>query len=179
MRYYRFIVKGNDKVGGVLYSPKNWPYPIARDAEEVRNWQSLVVELKHGVYRPFHACTGGANLVSQELKDLLSQFCKDDTNLEFIPVKATSKEYGDKIYYIMHFKIIYDVIDKQKTIYVEGTDSIIKLRLDSNKVQGLKIFNSRPAVNDIIVSEDVYKAIKMKKLDLGLDFMQIYCGNSI
>ena len=118
-------------------------------------------------------------MVSQELKDLLSQFCKDDTNLEFIPVKATSKEYGDKIYYIMHFKIIYDVIDKQKTVYVEGTDSIIKLRLDSNKVQGLKIFNSRPAVNDIIVSEDVYKAIKMKKLDLGLDFMQIYCGNSI
>ena len=29
MRYYRFVVKGNDKVGGVLYSPKNWPYPIA------------------------------------------------------------------------------------------------------------------------------------------------------
>ena len=79
----------------------------------------------------------------------------------------------------MHFTIIYDVIDKQKTVYVEGTDSIIKLRLDSNKVQGLKIFNSRPAVNDIIVSEDVYKAIKMKKLDLGLDFMQIYCGDSI
>lgn len=30
-----------------------------------------------------------------------------------------------------------------------------------------------------VLSLDVYKAIKMKKLDLGLDFMQIYCGNSI
>lgn len=179
MRYYRFIVNGNDKVGGVLYSPGNWPYPIARDAEEVKNWQSLVVELKYGAYRPFHACTGGANLISQELKDLFTQFCKDDSNLEFFPVKATSKEYGDKTYYIMHFKIIYDVIDKQKTIYVEGTDTVIKLRLDCNKVQGLKIFNSRPAVNDIIISEDVYKAIKKKGLDMGLEFMQIYCGNSI
>ena len=57
--------------------------------------------------------------------------------------------------------------------------SIIKLRLDSNKVNGLKIFNTQPAVNDIIVSEDVYKAIKREKLNLGLDFMQIYCGTSI
>lgn len=179
MRYYRFIVKGNDKAGGVLYSPENWPYPIARDAEEVKNWQSLVVELKYGTYRPFHACTGGANLVSQELKDLLLSFCSDNTYLEFLPIRAVSKEYGDKVYYIMHFKIIYDVIDIQNTIYVDGTDSVIKLRLDSKKVQGLKIFNSRPAVNDVIVSEDVYRAIKKKGLDMGLEFMQIYCDTSI
>ena len=25
----------------------------------------------------------------------------------------------------------------------------------------------------------VYKAIKKKRLDIGLEFMQIYCGNSI
>jgi hypothetical protein len=179
MKYYKFIVKGNDMVGGVLYSPADWPYPISRDAEPVDNWQSLVVELKDGVYRPFHACTGGANLVSQELRDLLMSFCGNDSCLEFLPIKAISEEFGNKIYYIMHFKKIFDVIDKQNTIYVEGTDSIIKLRLDSNKVNGLKIFNTQPAVNDIIVSEDVYKAIKREKLNLGLDFMQIYCGTSI
>ena len=73
-KFYRFIVKGNDKKGGVLYSPKSWPYPIAVDGQEVKNWESLVVELKDGIYRPFQLCVGGANMVNQDLKDLLQSF---------------------------------------------------------------------------------------------------------
>ena len=138
-KYYKFIVIGNDKIGGVLYAPSNWPYPIAKDGEEIKNWESLVVELQDGTYRPF-----------------------------------ISKEYGNKTYYIIHFKKIHDVIDKENTIYVKGTDSIIKLRVDYKKVKDLHIFNSQPNINDIIVSETLYKAIKKQKLNLGLDFMPIY-----
>ena len=50
VKFYRFIAKGNDKKGGVLYSPKSWPYPIAVDGQEVKNWDYLVVELKDGIY---------------------------------------------------------------------------------------------------------------------------------
>lgn len=63
----------------------------------------------------------------------------------------------------MHFKKIFDVIDRKKTIYVEGTDSILKLRLDYDKVKSLNIFNSQPVINDIIVSEQVKKSIKKKQ----------------
>lgn len=59
MTYYKLIVKGNDKAGGVLYSPADWPYPIARDGYDVKNWESLIVELKECKYRPFHLCIGG------------------------------------------------------------------------------------------------------------------------
>ncbi len=179
MKFYELIVKGNDRIGGVLYSPPKWPYPIARDAQPVQDWQSLIVELRDGQYRHFHACTGGANLVSHEMMTLLRTFNNDEDKLEFLPVKAISKEYGDRKYYIMHFKIIYDVIDTLKTIYVNGTDSIIKLRLDDNKVKNLKVFNSQPAVNDVIISEDVCELIKKQKLDIGLDFMPIYCGTEV
>ena len=179
MKYYKFIVKGNDRFGGVLYSPSAWPYPIARDAQPVQNWQSLVVELRQGQYRDFHACTGGANLVSKEMMTLLKTCSGNNENLEFLPVKAVSTEYGDRDYYIMHFKVIYDVIDTVKTIYVNGTDSILKLRLDEKKVKDLKVFNSQPAINDVIVAEDVCKLIKKQKLDLGLDFMRIYCGTEV
>lgn len=173
-KYYKFIVKGNDKIGGVLYSPSDWPYPIARDGENVKNWESLIVELKEGAYRPFHMCTGGANLVNEELKILMESYITPESNIEFLPIKAISKEYGNKTYYIIHFKKIHDVIDKTNTIYVTGTDSIIKLRLDYKKVKDLHIFNSQPAISDIIVSESLYKAIKKNKLTLGLDFMPIY-----
>lgn len=43
IKYYKFIVKGNDKVGGVLYAPENWPYPIARDGEEVKTGNRLLL----------------------------------------------------------------------------------------------------------------------------------------
>ena len=85
------------------------------------------------------------------------------------------KELNDNPY-IMHFKKIFDVIDTENTIYVEGTDSVLKLKLDYNKVKDLKVFNSQPAINDIIVSDDIRKSIKKNKLDLGLDFMPVYCG---
>ena len=49
MKYYRLIPNGNDKEGGLLYPPQEWPYPIARDAVEVENWQNLKVELKEGI----------------------------------------------------------------------------------------------------------------------------------
>lgn len=98
IKYYKFIVKGNDKVGGVLYAPENWPYPIARDGEEVKNWQSLTVKLKDGKYRPFHLCVGGANMVNEELRDLLLTFIGNDDDIEFLPVRATSEVYGCKTY---------------------------------------------------------------------------------
>lgn len=175
VRYYKFIVKWNDK-GGVLYAPDSWPYPIARDGQEVKNWESLVVELRDGQYRPFHMCIGGANMVNQALKDLLQSYVTSANDIEFLPVKAISKEYGNQIYYIMHFKKIFDVIDPQNTLYVEGTDTILKLRLDYNKVKSLNVFNSQPVINDIIVSDEVRKSIQKNKLDFGLEFMPIFCG---
>ncbi|WP_418834074.1 imm11 family protein [Phocaeicola sp.] len=164
IKYYKIIVKGNDKIGGVLYAPDNWPYPIAKDGEEVKNWNTLIVKLRDGEYRPFHLCIGGANLVNQEMKELFETFIKNNDDIEFLPVKTVSEIYGDRIYYIMHFKKIFDVIDRKKTIYVEGTDSILKLRLDYDKVKSLNIFNSQPVINDIIVSEQVKKSIKKTNL---------------
>ena len=76
----------------------------------------------------------------------------------------------------MPFKKYFQVIDTAKTIYAEATDSVLKLKLDYNKVKDLKVFNSQPAINDIIVSDEVRKSIKKNKLDLGLDFMPVYCG---
>ena len=119
---------------------------------------------EYAEYRPFHLCIGGANLVNQEMKELFETFIKNNDDIEFLPVKTVSEIYGDRIYYIMHFKKIFDVIDRKKTIYVEGTDSILKLRLDYDKVKSLNIFNSQPVINDIIVSEQVKKASKKTNL---------------
>ena len=171
MKYYKLIIDGNDTLGGVLYAPSSVPYPIARDGQEVKNWQSLVLELRDGVYCHFHACTGGANIISEEFTKLIESFTGDNNEIEYLPVKVISKEYGDRIYYILHFRKIFDVIDKAKTIYAKDTDVILRVRLDNNKTKNLIIFNSQPAINDVIVCEDLYKAIKRNHYDLGIEFM--------
>ena len=45
--------------------------------------------------------------------------------------------------------------------------------VEQKKAKGLKVFNSQPAVNDVIISEDVYQAIKRNKLDIGLEFVLV------
>lgn len=87
-----------------------------------------------------------------------------------------SKEYGDRQYYIVHFTKIYDVIDKEHTVYGPG-DSIIKVCLDYNKVKNLHVFNSQPIISDINISAKVYKEIKKRKLGFGTSFIRIGCFN--
>lgn len=177
--YYSLIVNSYDPVGGVLYAPEEWPYPIAEDGVEVKDWRSLVVELRDGKYSPFHMCIGGANMVSEELKELLESYIEDKDSIEFLPVKAVSEKYGDRTYYIMHFTKVFDVIDRDKTVYVPGTDDIIKVRLDYEKVKNLNVFNFQSYINEVIVSAEVRKSIKKNKLDGGLQFTPIYCGYQI
>lgn len=176
MKYFEILTKGNYKKTGVLFAPDTWPYPIALDGEEVENWQALTVELRDGYYQHFDLCVGGANMISQEMKDLFVSFVGDNPDIEYLPVPVTSEKYGNKTYYILHFKKIYDVMDKAHTVFVEGTDAVIKLALDAKKVEGLKIFNSQPAIRDVIITEDVRRAIKKHKLDEGIDFLPIFCS---
>lgn len=174
IKYYKIIVRGNAR-GGVLYAPKSWPRPIAIDGEEVKNWKSLVVELKDGPYRNFNMCVGNANIVSESFKAVIDEIAERNPDLEFLPIRATSTEYGDKDYYIMHFKKVFDVLDKENSVYAPNTNSIIKPWVDFEKVGTLKIFNSQPYINDVIISDEVRRALKRKHLDDGIEFMPVYC----
>lgn len=176
-KFYKIIIDGNDNEGGVLYSPSHWPFPIACDAEEVKNWQSLVIELRDGVYRHFNKCTGGANLVSKEFKDILCLYIPSDYDVEFLPVKVISKEFGDKDYYILHFTKIFDVLDKNTTIYAKGTDIIIKVCLNYSKVKDLHLFNTQPAINDVVISAKVCNHLKKAGLAGGVEFVPIKCND--
>ena len=176
VEFYDIIVKGNHK-GGVLYAPVDWPYPIATDGEEVENWENLVLRLVDGPYRSYFLCVGGANVISKAFMEVILSFVGNDNDyLEFLPVKIVSDKYGEDIYYILHFKKIFDVIDKENTIYVPNTDAILKLKLDRDKVKGFSIFNSQPFINDVIVSDALRKAIIEHGLASEIEFMPIFYG---
>ena len=43
----------------------------------------------------------------------------------------------------MHFNKVYDVIDKENSVYIAGTDSIIKPVLDYHKIKRFGYFQFR------------------------------------
>lgn len=174
LKYYRLILDGKDREGGVMTELPNIHYPKVLDGEEVTDWKAIVIELRDGKYRPFDMGPECENVVNEELKCLLEPYCEPGC-VDFLPLQVTSKEYGDKIYYIVHFTKIYDVLDKENTVYIETTGSIIQPAFDYEKVKSLHVFNYRPFTNDIVVSEEVFKAIKKNKLDLGMNVAPAYC----
>ena len=178
-KYFKWIRDGYFKPGGVIYGPDKFDSRLLQDGKEIKGLENLSFTLKDGVYMPYHAANIGANLVNEDLKVLIQEFLPENYPLDFYPVEVHSHEYGGRIYYIMHFKIIFDILDRNNCIYntfiPKEDSSIIIPCLDATKVNGLHIFNSRKHINDIIISDKLKKAIKKNKLDIGIEFNQMKC----
>lgn len=176
MKYFKIILDGNDKVGGILYAPIGINSSYVSDSKEIpENIENLIFTLKNGSYTSYMGSNIGANLVNEDLKKLIEEFITNDYPIKFIPVTVFSEQHGNKQYFILYFDIIFDVINTSKTIYVDGTSQIIKVCLDESKVNGSNIFNSQPVINDVIVSDSLRKKIKKQKMDLGIEFSQLNC----
>ena len=182
MRFYELMYSDFDKEGGYVATPKGTVHGLINDAEPPRNdYKDIYYSLVHGVYRDFMGVTSGGNIVSEELKNVIEQFIPSDYPIEFLPITIHSDLYGDRVYYFLHFTKIFDVINledcdcggREKTM-----DNIIKTCLDAEKVEGLPIFNSRPYIGDVIISDDLKKAIKRRKLDKGASLLELRVSSS-
>ena len=152
------------------------------DGKDIEISPDFFYVLEDGKFCHYHLAPFCVNLVDGILKDLLEEYAEKEF-VEFVPVLVKSKEYGDRQYYVMHFKKIYDVVDWENSD-CNPPGSVIRLCVDYEKVKNLHVFNSGsyangmffPA-NDIIVSTKVYKEIKKRKLNFGLGFGIIRCLN--
>ncbi len=164
-----------EKEGGIVTSPNCDACPHVYDGEDADLGNEFIYELKDGKYCPYLMGPWGVNLVDEDLRALLEEYAEKEY-VEFLPVMIHSEQYGDRQYYVVHFTKIYDVIDKENTVYGPA-GNIIKLRVDYNKVKDLHVFNSQPIISDINISAKVYKEIKKRKLGLGTSFGRIGCFN--
>ncbi len=170
-RFYKVMPNAYEKEGGVVYSPDVNVCPHVYDGETVCIDKEFLYELKDGIFCPYFLGPWGSRLVDEDLRALLEEYAEKEY-VEFLPVMIHSEQYGDRQYYIVHFTKIYDVIDKENTVYGPA-GNIIKLRVDYNKVKDLHVFNSQPIISDINISAKVYKEIKKRKLGLGTSFGHI------
>ena len=169
-QFYRFLLK-DIKGQGVLYAPKGTDTRFGVEVLPVENWENIEFSLKGGIYLPFMNSNTTANFANEELKNLIQEIVPTEYPLEFYPIQVKSEEYGDKTYYLIHFKIIFDVIDNKNSVWV--VNSIAKPWIDYEKAKDLDFFNASNAINEIMVSDKMKMLMQKKKLDVGIEFKKV------
>ncbi len=113
-------------------------------------------------------------LFSERLKDIINKSLTGLEGLDWLTAKINGNG-EQRIYYIPRFKKMLDVLDIEKTIFVQGTDHIIRPVFSLSKIKFYSMF-SMPSSHDLwkittglYVSETLKKAIQKDKLK-GVDF---------
>lgn len=174
-QFYRFILK-DIKGQGVLFAPQGTDPRFGIEILPVMNFENMVFALKGGIYLPFMNSNTTAIFANEELKNLIQETVTVDFPLEFYPIQAKSEEYGDKTYYLIHFKTISDIIDEKNSVWV--ANSIAKPCIDYDKAKDLDFFNSKARINGIMVSDKMKKLMQKKKLDIGIEFLKVPVVNN-
>ena len=164
IKYHRIILNGYSK-DGLLYAPSYCSPRFAVDGVQLPDMTDINFTLKDGYYADYMGADVTGRFVSERLKNLFQSYLKPFQKIEFMPILVKSNKYDDRTYYLMHFNKVYDVIDKENSVYIAGTDSIIKPVLDYHKIKDLDIFNLDSFCTSLVVSETVGKEMKKKKDD--------------
>jgi hypothetical protein len=113
-------------------------------------------------------------LISENLKSLIEANLTGNEQIDWIECKVKN-ENEERPYFILRFNKMLDVLDMQKTMFVQGTDHIIRPVFASSKISAYSIF-SKPSSHDLwkitsglYVSDALKKAIQKAKLT-GMDF---------
>lgn len=178
-RKFYFLIPKSEKDNGILYAPKGTDHYFGEPAVPVTDYENMVFQLKDGVYAPYMSSNICANFFNEELKDLVQSFLpEDNTAVEFLPVKVESEVYGNRIYYLVHFNIIYDVVDlmMSKRISIPGrapsySDITVPV-LIYEKIKDLHIFNTKAYPYRFFLSGELCKAIKERGLATGMLLME-------
>lgn len=108
-------------------------------------------------------------LMSERLKSIIEVNLTGNEQIDWIECKVKNKS-EERTYYILRFNKMLDVLDMQKTMFVQGTDHIIKPVFASSKISAYGIF-SKPSSHDLwkitsglYVSDVLKKAIQKEKL---------------
>lgn len=102
-------------------------------------------------------------LLSERLKDSIVKHLSGEEYIDFIKAKVNSIN-SSRIYYIPRFNKKLDVLDLNETVFIRGTDRIIKPVFSISKIARFAIFPNPSKfwqiTSNIYVNESIYSEIK-------------------
>jgi hypothetical protein len=142
MDFYQITFSEEDK-----YASYGVAYEI--DCEElvflpyegyVSDWVTYNFELRDGDFCDYLATDRFRRVCSIKLRDILEKNKGPKDSLQWLPIIVRSNLYKRE-YYVLHFPHPSDVLDEKATMWVDGTDHVIKPALSKSKVVGHCVFS--------------------------------------
>ena len=172
MDYYCLDVKG--RTYGVAYVPEDTPFSPLPRTGRVEDWETMVLMLKEGDYSDYLANDRPFDLCSPKLRDVLDNTKSEYDELQWLRAIVRKESGEEREYYILHLPQGYDVLDKEKTVYLSAVDKLhnnpIKPVISRKLAEKHHVFKFEGASSiRLSVSERVKKAIQDAKCE-GIRF---------
>ncbi len=117
-------------------------------------------------------------IVSEKLKSTIDKCLTGNEGIDWITCYINS-DVEKRTYYILRFNVILDVLDMEKTMFVRGTNHVIKPCFSLQKISKYSIFHvpDNPKLakitSGLYVNEFLKKAIQKEKIT-GLEFNKTF-----
>lgn len=119
----------------------------------------------------------GLPLMSGKMKSIIENNLTGNENIDWLTCDVWANDII-KTYFVLRFNVPFDVLDKDKTKYIKGTELIMMPCFSTLKIVNYSVF-PKPTTDDLYrisinlyVNEDIKKAIENENLK-GIDFGKI------
>jgi hypothetical protein len=132
----------------------------------------LRYELRDGGFADYHAAIGDGSLCSERMRDLL-EAARTEADLVTWEHAVVAAADGEKrVYYLLQIAGTPEVIHRELTTWVPGTDHVIRVTLDTPKAREHSIFAYESRAGTPIATRRI-KALLEKERMTGIEFASV------
>ncbi len=137
--YYEVLYK-DDQAFGVAYAPENTDlFLVPNSGQAVKSWETIRLTLREGIYTDYPANDLGGRLCSEKLKTIIEENRSKNDVLQWLKAIVADAKGEERDYYILHFPVEHDVLDKKKTIFADG-DFVVKAVISLEAAKNHEVF---------------------------------------
>lgn len=173
MKKYFEVSFYQDFIYGVGVPENEGSFDVPHDGF-ITNWKPIVLKLEEGSFSDYQANSAARRLCSSKLKAIIDHYKSPQDEIQWLPMVVKDEHGEEREYFILHFPVIYDVIDRENSTYF-GEDQLIKPVFSLRKIGRHKVFNY-DSYNffSFFISEDIRKDIEKEKCtNLNISKIQV------
>jgi hypothetical protein len=145
---YAFADAPPDRELGKRLLPGGW----------IPDWKILHFELKPGLLVDYLANRFAFRLCSERLREVIEQGRDQGDVVQWLPALVRTPGGKELPHWILHFPEVPDVLNKSKTVF--AGPMVVKAVLDSNLVDGHRVFSFPNEDLRLIIATEVKEAIE-------------------
>jgi len=167
--YYSLSYVDDDSLG-VGCTDDSLSFDLLAERKVEQTWKPIDFILEAGEFADYQPNDLGWSLCSEKLKTIIEQEASPNDFIQWLEARVISNT-DKRPYFVLYLPVRFDVLDETKTIYVEGTDFVIKPYFCESKCKPHRVFSYPSAESMVIVSDQVKNAI-IQKGCTGIEFLK-------